>query len=116
MEQAQVLAKWLGMAKTAKAGKAKRIRKPAAERKPRAAKVKKSRAAGNGRVHQVFRLVDGIPDSITAKAALAILKAIEKRGTATKMDLAADLGAKFPDPTLRFNLWKLRLAKIVTTK
>ena len=64
-------------------------------------------------VYAVAKKYDDIKDGT---AAHQIIKAIEKRGEATKKELAKDLGSKFPDPTLRFNLWTLTTKEILSAK
>ena len=108
--------------KKAKAMKAAtRAKKAASTPKAKIAKSKRGKAskaanvATTGRQTQRFALVDGIPETLRATSAgRQICDAIKARKTATKKDLAADLGPSFPDPTLRHNLWKLHTAGVLS--
>ena len=65
---------------------------------------------------KTYRLLDGIPDSIGKETtARAILQSIQKRKGATSKMIRADIGAKVPDPTLRFYLGKFQRDKVVVT-
>lgn len=85
----------------------------------RTAKTKRSSAKMTPGTRRTMRyaISKGIPDTLrNPSAARSILEAIKTRGAATKKELASDLGPKFPDPTLRFNLWKMTTAGILSVK
>lgn len=99
--------------------KAKKVKAPKAAKAKKAAKpkaAKKAKADGAGRVTLVYKVIKSVTNIKDGTAAHQIIKAIEKRGEATKKELAKDLGSKFPDPTLRFNLWTLTTKKILSAK
>lgn len=115
--------------------KAKRVKKPKAERVKKAAKskaVKTKKAKGEkkarrarktngeatGRVAKTYKLVNGIPDTLrNPSAGRSVLEAIDARGAESSTpNLQADLGKDFPSPTLRFYLGKFQRDGVVAAR
>ena len=91
-----------------------RARKASKKQKsPRVAR-KTSATKTKGRALKIYRLVNGIPEDVRQKsAAMAILKAIEKHGSATRPVIREELPKNFKEPTLGFYLGKFQRDKTV---
>ena len=71
----------------------------------------------HGRILKTYRLIESIPDGIRPKsAAMAILKAIEKHGSATRPQIRAELPKNFKEATLGFYLGKFQREHIVRSE